>query len=285
MPCASLWPPPSPLDWFGEPCTPNLLVFMTTSATPRVALRWLFLAALLLVGFGAYRVVAADGPVADPTPAAVAVPSHLGSVAGAVAAQAVSPGIVADPPSNTDSPPAAVDGLALVEPSTTTTVLPTTSVLPSTTVPASTTTVPVTTTSEPPPTTTLPPTTTTHVHPTTTTTVPSTTTTTVATTTTTTPPPSSGVLSEDEARDLFGLYFPADEVETALRVAICESSLNPSAYNPAGYGGLFQHSLEYWPSRAEAAGWAGASVYDPHANSAVAAWLQSQSGWAPWPNC
>lgn len=259
---------------------------MTTPASPRRALRWFFLAALLVVGFSAYRVVAADTPQADPEPpTATAVPSNLGSVAGAVAAQTVSNSVVAARADETATAPSVAQaGIATPVSSTTTFPVTTSSTIPE----APTTTV----TTVAPPTTLPPTTTTTHVHPTTTTTAPSTTTTTVPATTTTVPPttttttpPPSGVLSEDEARDLFALYFPADEVETALRVAICESSLNPSAYNPAGYGGLFQHSLEYWPSRAEAAGWAGASVYDPHANSAVAAWLHSQSGWSPWPNC
>ena len=150
-------------------------------------------------------------------------------------------------------------------------------------------------------TTTVAQTTTTHDHPsttvadtTTTTQVPATTTTLAPTTTTTEPPPEtttttspeySGVLSESEARQLFSRYFSGDDVEVALRVAICESSLNTNAYNPAGYGGLFQHAIAYWDSRAAAAGWAGASIYDGEANTAVAYWLFSQSGWSPWPNC
>jgi len=162
-----------------------------------------------------------------------------------------------------------------------TTVPPTTSTEPSTT---STTEVPTTTTVEST-------TSTTHDHPTTT--VADTTTTTEAPTTTTTEPPTttttvgdySGVLSESAALDLFSQYFSGDDVEVALRIAICESSLNTNAYNPAGYGGLFQHSIAAWDSRAAAAGWAGASIYDGAANTAVAYWLYSQSGWSPWPNC
>ncbi len=155
-----------------------------------------------------------------------------------------------------------------------------------TTVPPTTSTEPSTTpTTEAPTTTAVESTTsTTHDHPTTT----------VADTTTTTEPPPtttttvgdySGVLSESEARELFSQYFSGDDVEVALRIAICESSLNTNAYNPAGYGGLFQHSISAWDSRAAAAGWAGASIYDGAANTAVAYWLYSQSGWSPWPNC
>lgn len=183
--------------------------------------------------------------------------------------------------------------------STTVVVVPTT--LPPTTQPSTASIEPTTTTAEVETTTTVQATTsTTHDHPTTTvpdtttTTQAPTTTTTVASTTTTTEPPTtttttrgdySGVLSESEARDLFSQYFSGDDVEVALRIAICESSLNTNAYNPAGYGGLFQHSIAYWDSRAAAAGWAGASIYDGEANTAVAYWLYSQSGWSPWPNC
>ncbi len=183
-------------------------------------------------------------------------------------------------------------------------VTPSTAVIPETTE-ASTTTTEVdettTTTEAAETTTTVEVTTTTHDHPTTTvaetttTTEAPTTTTTLASTTTTTEPPAettttttsdySGVLSESDARALFGRYFSGDDVEVALRIAICESSLNTNAYNPAGYGGLFQHSIAYWDSRAAAAGWAGASIYDGEANTAVAFWLYSQSGWSPWPNC
>jgi hypothetical protein len=171
-----------------------------------------------------------------------------------------------------------------------TTVLPTTSTEPSTTptteAPTTTTVQSTTSTTHDHPTTTVADTTTTTEAPTTTTTeAPTTTTTEPPTTTTTTGGEYSGVLSESEARDLFSQYFSGDDVEVAMRVAICESSLNTNAYNPAGYGGLFQHAIAYWDSRAAAAGWADASIYDGAANTAVAAWLHSQSGWSPWPNC
>ncbi len=182
---------------------------------------------------------------------------------------------------------------ALAAPATTMEVVPTTP--PPTTQLSTTSTEPsTTTTAQVETTTTVEATTTTTVADTTTTTEAPTTTTTVASTTTTTEPPTtttttggdySGVLTESEARDLFGQYFSGDDVEVALRIAICESSLNTNAYNPAGYGGLFQHSIAYWDSRAAAAGWAGASIYDGAANTAVAYWLYSQSGWSPWPNC
>lgn len=146
---------------------------------------------------------------------------------------------------------------------TSTTVPPTTTTTTTTTAPRPKVT---TTTTPPPPTTT------------TSTTAPP------ATTTTTTP--SSTPLTEGEMRALATQYFPAAEVEKAVLVARCESNYDPSAYNPRGpFGGLFQHSLAYWDGRAAAAGWGGASIFDPVANTAVTAWLQTRDGWGHWPWC
>lgn len=149
-----------------------------------------------------------------------------------------------------------------------------------------TTTAPTTTTTTPPTTTThTHATTTTHTHATTTTTTPPTTTTHTHATTTTTSisiPPSPGRLSEEQAIALFSIYFKPEDVDTALRVAKCESNLDPSAWNPNGHGGLFQHAISAWDSRAEAAGWPGASIFDAEANTAVSAWLLYKDGWWHW---
>jgi hypothetical protein len=87
-------------------------------------------------------------------------------------------------------------------------------------------------------------------------------------------------------RALASLYFPAEELDKAVLVARCESGYDPAAYNPAGpYAGLYQHSFTYWDSRAASAGWAGASIYDASANTAVTAWLVARDGWGHWPWC
>ncbi len=158
-----------------------------------------------------------------------------------------------------------------------------------------TTTAPAVVAAEPEPTTTTTapaPTTTEHVHPTTTTTTqppPPTTTTAPAEPSTTTtvaepPPASTGPLSEDEARAIIALYFLAEDVEQALRVADCESNLDPAATNPvSGAAGLFQHIPLYWETRSANAGWSGADIYDANANTAVAAWLVYENGgWYHW---
>lgn len=70
-----------------------------------------------------------------------------------------------------------------------------------------------------------------------------------------------------------------------LATATCESGLNPNAWS-GYYEGLFQHSPDYWPARAEAAGFAGASTFDPVANAFVTMWMIS-AGYptSHWPNC
>lgn len=97
--------------------------------------------------------------------------------------------------------------------------------------------------------------------------------------------------------DLVREYFPASQYENALRVMQCESEGNPNAINPkvlpdrGGQAkGLFQHMDGFWVQRAINAGWAGASIFDPRANVAVAAWLWDDgnkrradgNGWNHW---
>ncbi len=71
----------------------------------------------------------------------------------------------------------------------------------------------------------------------------------------------------------------------ALRIAQCESGLNPQSvnynYNENGYpSGLFQHLSGYWPARAAQHGYAGASVFDAEANANVtmAMWASGSAG-------
>ena len=70
----------------------------------------------------------------------------------------------------------------------------------------------------------------------------------------------------------------------ALAVMGCESGGNPNAKNPySSASGLFQHLATYWPERSAQAGLAGASIWSPSANIAVAAWLSDGgSDWSHW---
>ena len=61
-----------------------------------------------------------------------------------------------------------------------------------------------------------------------------------------------------------------------MKIANCESTMNPSAVNYGYYenghpSGLFQHISGYWPARAAKYGYAGASVFDATANANVTA--------------
>lgn len=72
--------------------------------------------------------------------------------------------------------------------------------------------------------------------------------------------------------------------DKAIRVANCESSLNPKATSPGGtYLGLWQFSRSTWRAY-------GGPGNDPRAvNSYIQtqiAWkLKRDQGWAPWPTC
>lgn len=135
-------------------------------------------------------------------------------------------------------------------------------------------------------------TTTTLAPPTTTTTVALTTTTTstsTSTTTTTAPPPppptrTRAPLPPESIYALVSTHFAAADVERAALVAWCESRYDANATHPTSRAaGLFQHLPRYWESRSESAGLAGADIYDPAANTAVAAWLvYSNGGWKHW---
>jgi soluble lytic murein transglycosylase-like protein len=62
-------------------------------------------------------------------------------------------------------------------------------------------------------------------------------------------------------------------------VAACESGLNPSAANPAGFYGLFQFDSSTWA--AEGYG----SIYDPVAQARTAARLLAAGHASRWPHC
>lgn len=77
----------------------------------------------------------------------------------------------------------------------------------------------------------------------------------------------------------------------ALRVARCESGLEPNAYY-LGNGGLFQHKVRLWPERyrtlvlafpSRRAWGLGSSVYDGRTNAIVTAlFVRRYGGWGAW---
>ena len=64
-----------------------------------------------------------------------------------------------------------------------------------------------------------------------------------------------------------------------VSVADCESHLNPTAYNSAGYHGLFQFDGQTWSA------YGYGSVYDPVAQARTAARLIADGQSSRWPNC
>jgi hypothetical protein len=70
--------------------------------------------------------------------------------------------------------------------------------------------------------------------------------------------------------------------DKAVAVARCESRLNPRAYNPGGYAGVFQQATRYWPSRATNYGFPDYSVYNGRANVMVSVRMAHRGGWGPW---
>ncbi len=91
----------------------------------------------------------------------------------------------------------------------------------------------------------------------------------------------------EQWRPLVAAYFRPGDVDRALRIMQCESGGDPNIMhdfsNPASASGLMQHLGKYWARRSAAAGFAGASIFDPTANVATAAWLRDQpGGWGHW---
>jgi len=68
----------------------------------------------------------------------------------------------------------------------------------------------------------------------------------------------------------------------ALAVAACESGFRPDAYNPAGYAGVFQQAVRYWPMRAAHYGLPGRSPFNARANVIVSIRMAAAVGWGPW---
>ena len=79
---------------------------------------------------------------------------------------------------------------------------------------------------------------------------------------------------------------PVEDTNRFLSVLNCESFGDPDAYNASSGASGLMHPLQvYWPPRARAAGFEGASPFDPVANIYTSAWLiyrATGGGWQHW---
>jgi hypothetical protein len=68
-----------------------------------------------------------------------------------------------------------------------------------------------------------------------------------------------------------------------MRLAHCESTLNPGAVSPGGGNwGLFQINTVHRSSFEAVTGRPWSAVLEADANAQFARWLFDQQGWAPW---
>ena len=88
--------------------------------------------------------------------------------------------------------------------------------------------------------------------------------------------------SPSVAQDAITRYF-GPVADQAMRVADCESSLNPSAISSGGGNyGLFQINYVHQDNFQAVTGQPWSANLDPYANAAYAKYLYDQSGWGPW---
>ena len=68
------------------------------------------------------------------------------------------------------------------------------------------------------------------------------------------------------------------------RLAQCESGANPKAYNPGGFYGAFQFSLDTWHSPPVSRS-GDPRDFSYAKQKAGAKRLHAVAGWSPWPYC
>ena len=90
--------------------------------------------------------------------------------------------------------------------------------------------------------------------------------------------------SAKDWRPLVSAFFEPRHVSRAVRIIWCESKGDRMADNPVSTAsGLFQHLGSLWEERTVEAGMEGADVFDPVANTSMAAWLVYEAGgWSHW---
>ena len=97
------------------------------------------------------------------------------------------------------------------------------------------------------------------------------------------PEPDSHGTAEYSQREIVRIiYDAADRYDQSrsdmLRVAECESNLDPYAVNPSGSYGLFQFIRSTW----ESTPYGHRDIFDPEANANAAAWMWSEGRKSEW---
>jgi hypothetical protein len=86
----------------------------------------------------------------------------------------------------------------------------------------------------------------------------------------------------EQWRSLVASFFPADQVDTALRIMACESGGDPGAVNPSsGAAGLMQVMPDWAPKF----GVSYEALFDPATNLSIAYALYASEGWASQWSC
>ena len=88
-------------------------------------------------------------------------------------------------------------------------------------------------------------------------------------------------MAADQQSEIESLICQYDwDCQKAIRVAFCESSMNPRAEN-VGQIGLFQVAYRWHSRRVSSID----DLYDPAINVRVAHQIWSEQGFSPWPVC
>jgi hypothetical protein len=95
------------------------------------------------------------------------------------------------------------------------------------------------------------------------------------------PAPVAAPTGGGSVEDAIATYF-GDVYDKAIRVARCESGLDPSAVSAGGGNwGLFQINKVH-QGLVESMGYSWDQILDPYVNAAVARHIYDGSGWGPW---
>lgn len=81
--------------------------------------------------------------------------------------------------------------------------------------------------------------------------------------------------------DQIGFFFQ-EHTDAALKIASCESNMDPGAVSPTNDHGLFQINAVHRAEFERRTGEAWSRVYDPYWNAMYARMLFDSQGWSPW---